>query len=102
MHLSRFEKGIKVGVDVAQKQVIGYVGATGLATGPHLDFRGYENGKPLTIKSQPQKTLKDGDLNRYEVVRDSVIRMLTLIPDVRQENTEIPVDTTVFEDNKSI
>lgn len=60
----------------------------------HLDFRVYENGKPinpLTIKSQPQKTLKDGDLNRYEVVRDSVIRMLTLIPDVRQENTEIPV-----------
>ena len=105
MHLSRFEKGIKVGVDVAQKQVIGYVGATGLATGPHLDFRVYENGKPinpLTIKSQPQKTLKDGDLNRYEVVRDSVIRMLTLIPDVRQENTEIPVDTTVFEDNESI
>ena len=105
MHLSRFEKGIKVGVDVAHKQVIGYVGATGLATGPHLDFRVYENGKPinpLTIKSQPQKTLKDGDLNRYEVVRDSVIRMLTLIPDVRQENTEIPVDTTGFEDNESI
>lgn len=97
MHLSRFEKGIKVGVDVAQKQVIGYVGATGLATGPHLDFRVFENGKPinpLTIKSQPQKTLKDGDLNQYGVVRDSVIRMLTLIPDVRQENTETPADTT--------
>ena len=105
MHLSRFEKGIKVGVDVAQKQVIGYVGATGLATGPHLDFRVFENGKPinpLTIKSQPQKTLKDGDLNQYGIVRDSVIRMLTLIPDVRQENTEIPVDTTGFEDKESI
>lgn len=105
MHLSRFEKGIKVGVDVAQKQVIGYVGATGLATGPHLDFRVFENGKPinpLTIKSQPQKTLKDGDLNQYGIVRDSVIRMLTLIPDVWQENTEIPVDTTGIEDKESI
>lgn len=105
MHLSRFEKGIKVGVDVAQKQVIGYVGATGLATGPHLDFRVFENGKPinpLTIKTQPQKTLKDGDLNQYETVRDSVIRMLALIPDVRKENTEIPVNTPASEDKESI
>lgn len=58
MHLSRFAKGIKVGSAVKQKEVIGYVGATGLATGPHLDFRVFENGKPinpLTIKSQPKK-----------------------------------------------
>ncbi|MHB8834156.1 MAG: peptidoglycan DD-metalloendopeptidase family protein [Candidatus Methylomirabilia bacterium] len=39
LHLSRFAKGLKVGDRVQQKEVIGYVGSTGLATGPHLDYR---------------------------------------------------------------
>ena len=39
LHLSRFASGLKVGDRVGQKEVIGYVGATGLATGPHLDYR---------------------------------------------------------------
>lgn len=70
MHLSRFEKGIKVGSKVAQKEVIGYVGSTGLATGPHLDFRVYENGKPinpLTIKSQPKSPVKPENLARFTI-----------------------------------
>jgi murein DD-endopeptidase MepM/ murein hydrolase activator NlpD len=52
-HLSKFRKGIKKGVKVGQGQVIGYVGATGLATGPHLDYRIKINDKfvnPLTLK----------------------------------------------------
>lgn len=79
MHLSRFAKGIKVGSNVAQKEVIGYVGATGLATGPHLDFRVHENGKPinpLTIKSQPKKPVADSLMEQFRVVRDSVKNML--------------------------
>jgi murein DD-endopeptidase MepM/ murein hydrolase activator NlpD len=46
-HLSRFAKGIAQGSRVVQGQVIGYVGATGYATGPHLDFRMYANGRPV-------------------------------------------------------
>ena len=45
LHLSRFAKGIKKGKSVNQGEIIGYVGATGYATGPHLDFRVKRNGK---------------------------------------------------------
>ncbi len=45
LHLSRFAKGVRKGTRVTQGQIIGYVGATGYATGPHLDYRVKRNGK---------------------------------------------------------
>ena len=56
LHLSRFAKGIRKGVHVRQGDVIGYVGATGYATGPHLDYRVKRNGKfvnPRGLKLPP-------------------------------------------------
>jgi murein DD-endopeptidase MepM/ murein hydrolase activator NlpD len=45
LHLSRYAKGIRKGSKVSQGQIIGFVGATGYATGPHLDYRVKRNGK---------------------------------------------------------
>ncbi|MFA5419580.1 MAG: peptidoglycan DD-metalloendopeptidase family protein [Bacteroidales bacterium] len=56
MHLKGYAKGMAVGKHVRQGELIGYVGKTGLATGPHLDFRFYRNGSaidPLKVESPP-------------------------------------------------
>lgn len=70
MHLSRYAPGLRVGSRVSQGDLIGYVGATGTATGPHLDFRVFQNGKaidPLSLNSpasEPLDTAYLADFNR--------------------------------------
>ncbi len=64
-HLSKFRKGLQVGSKVRQKQIIGYVGSTGLATGPHLDYRLQHQGvykNPFGVKFRPRSVLKGGEL----------------------------------------
>ena len=60
LHLNGFARGLRRGARVAQGQVIGYVGMTGLAAGPHLHFEFYENGRykdPLGIRFPREKYL---------------------------------------------
>lgn len=74
LHLSRFASGIRAGVEVKQGQVIGYVGQTGLATGPHLCYRLYKNNSPInsvTYDFPPSEGLNPDFMEQYlkEIVR---------------------------------
>jgi murein DD-endopeptidase MepM/ murein hydrolase activator NlpD len=79
LHLQKFASGIKVGKYVSQGDVIGYVGSTGTSTGPHLDYRIWQNGTPvdpLSLTQQPTEPIGDKYRADFERVRDFVIAEL--------------------------
>ena len=82
MHLSGFGKGVRQGVYVKQGDIIGYVGSSGLATGPHLDFRFYKNGSavnPLKVEAPPVEPVHETNLQAYGWIRAFTISWLKLL-----------------------
>lgn len=89
LHLSRYASGLQVGSRVKQGEVIGYVGSTGVSTGPHLDFRIWKSGQPinpLRMESPSEEPVKEenrpaldsayrywyGELSRLTAASDSL------------------------------
>jgi murein DD-endopeptidase MepM/ murein hydrolase activator NlpD len=78
-HLSRFADGLRVGQPVSQKQVIGYVGSTGLSTGPHVCFRVAKDGKyvnPIQLPTPEGPELPNQFKQTFQVHRDTLLASL--------------------------
>ncbi|MCJ7595207.1 MAG: M23 family metallopeptidase [Desulfobacterales bacterium] len=78
-HLSRFGKGIRSGTKVLQRQVIGYLGSTGVTTGPHLDYRVMKGGRlvdPLKQTFLRGEPVSQSSWSSFVAARDSYLLQL--------------------------
>jgi murein DD-endopeptidase MepM/ murein hydrolase activator NlpD len=83
LHMSKIKSGIRPGVYVKQGDVIGFVGSTGLATGPHVCYRFWKNSRqvdPYKQKLPPSKPVKDENREEYNLLKDSLMTVLQSIP----------------------
>ncbi|MGB5927426.1 MAG: peptidoglycan DD-metalloendopeptidase family protein, partial [Cyclobacteriaceae bacterium] len=89
LHMSKRASGIRPGVKVKQGQIIGYVGSTGLATGPHLCFRFWKNGRQvdaLRVELPPSEPINADHAEAYNGVKDSLMQKLESMIYPEEEN----------------
>lgn len=106
LHMSKFAKGVNVGTHVKQGQVIGYVGSTGLATGPHVCFRFWKNGKQVNHLKEnlpPPEPMPEEERPKYILVKEEMKSKLDQIPFPGESKSEMSVnEESKEEDNNKL
>jgi murein DD-endopeptidase MepM/ murein hydrolase activator NlpD len=95
-HLSRIATGVREGAAVEKGQVIGYVGASGLATGPHLHFEMHREGSyvdPLALTEQADARLEPTARRLFDRVQAAITRQLSTLPLDGNPTTVSRIDT---------